>query len=185
MRYALYLTLVFAAAVVFQTALVPAFLPPVLRPDVCLLIGIAVLSFSTIEFGLSTIFLMGLSADLLGSGRFGLLTLCYLISAGAILLAAWRDLSRGDFGVPWIACVFGTALAHALYCLIGNLIGLGIPLPRATSEVLSLAIAACVWGLPVIYVVSRGMFRLHVMLPDVQARWTNEERMHGARKRHA
>ena len=171
-----------AISIVLQTAIVPAFLPPVLRPDIALLFGIAILAFSTLRTGFIAIFAMGLSADLLGSGRFGLLTLCYVLTAGAIMLAAGREFSRGDYGIPWIACAAGTGLAHLLYCLLGNLIGLNLQWGRAMGEVLSLFIAACVWGFPVIYIVSRMMFRFRVMLPEVQARWTNDDRLHGARK---
>lgn len=185
MTRAFCLIVLLAAALVLQAAIVPAFLPPVLRPDVALLIGIAVLSFGSMEFGLTAMFVMGASADLLGSGRFGLLTLCYLLTAGAILVTAWRELSRGDFGVPWIACVLGTAAAHGLYCALGNLIGLGLPWGRAMSDVLSLIIAACLWGFPAVYLVSRLMFRLRIMLPEVQARWANDERVHNSKKRHA
>jgi hypothetical protein len=184
MRQVLCLTVLLAAAVVLQAAIVPAFLPPLVRPDVALLLGIAVVSFGTLEFGLTAMFVLGVSADLLGSGRLGLLTLCYVLTAGAILITAWRDLSRGDFGVPWIACVLGTALAHGLYCLLGNLIGLGLPWSRVAGDLLSLLIAACVWGLPAVYLVSRAMFRLRVMLPEVQARWANEERVQHSKKRY-
>ena len=58
----------------------------VLRADLALLVGMTVLALSTREFGLTTLFVMGVQADLFGSARFGLLTLCYLLAAGVILL---------------------------------------------------------------------------------------------------
>ncbi len=183
MRYVFCLIVFLLAAMVLQPALIPAFLPPVLRPDVGILIGISVLAFGTRELGLSAIFLMGVNADLLGSGRFGLLTLCYVLAAGAMQLLASRELNRGDFGAPWIACVAGTALAHGLYCAFGSVLGLAIPAGRALGETLSLGIAACVWGLPSVYLVGKVMYRLRVMSPEVQARWSNDERMEEAKAR--
>jgi hypothetical protein len=40
-----------------------------------------------------------------------------------------------------------------------------------------------VWGLPVIYLVGKLMYRLRVMSPEVQARWSNDERLEVARAR--
>jgi hypothetical protein len=183
MRYAFCLAILIAACLVLQAALIPAFLPPVLRPDVCIMIGIAVLSFGSREFGLTGIFLLGINADMVGSGRFGLLTLCYLIATGAVLMTFSRELNRSDFGLPCIAGISATALAHGLYCGIGSVLGLNIGLGRAASETLSLLVAAIVWGLPCVWLTGKLMFRLRVMAPEVQARWANDERMNDAHRR--
>lgn len=183
MRYTFCLSMLLIASLVLQAAVIPAFLPPVLRPDIGILIGIAVLSFGSREFGLSAVFLLGLNADVLGSARFGLLTLCGLLAAGAILLVAWRELNRGDFGLAFIACVAGTALTHGLYCALGNLIGSNVAFGRAVGETMSLIVAALVWGLPCIYMTGKLMYRLRVMSPEVQARWANDERMNEAHRR--
>lgn len=185
MRHAFCLTLLIAASLILQAALIPAFLPAVLRPDVCLMIGIALLSFGSREFGLTGIFLLGLNADMVGSGRFGLLTLCYLLAAGAVLLTFSRELNRSDFGLPCIAAISATALAHGLYCGIGSVLGLGIGLGRAAGETLSLFVAAIVWSLPCIWLTGKLMFHLRVMAPEVQARWANDERMSDMNRRHA
>lgn len=148
-----------------------------------MLIGIAVLSFGSRELGWSAIFLMGLSADLVASGRFGLLTVCYLLAAGAITLALSRELNRSDFGLPSIACVAATAMGHGLYCSFGSLLGLNIGLGRAAGETLSLTIASLVWCVPVIYVTGKLMYTLRVMSPEVQARWANDARMSDAHSR--
>src|SRR5207302_325988 len=106
-----------------------------------------------------------------------LLTLCQLLSAGAVLALASREVTRGEFLAPWLAAAGSTALAHGLYCALANVLGVGVPAGRAVAETLSLCIAACVWALPCIYLVGKWMYRLRVMSPEVQARWANEERM--------
>lgn len=183
MRYALCLFILVATCLVLQAALIPAFLPPVLRPDVCILVGLAALAFGSYDFGLTTVFLLGLSADLVASGRFGLLTLCYLLAAGGVLLTLARELNRSDFGLPCIAGIAATVLAHGLYCGFGSLLGLNIGLGHAAAEMASRFVAAIVWGLPCVYLTGKLMFRLRVMAPEVQARWANDERMNDVNKR--
>src|SRR4051812_22987480 len=102
MRYALCLISFLIAAALLQTAIFPAVIPAILRPDIGLLIGICALAFGVREFGLIALFTLGLQADLFGSARLGLLTLCYLLAAGIILWAAWRELTRGDLLAAWV-----------------------------------------------------------------------------------
>ena len=185
MRYAFCLVLFVFAAIVLQIAILPAVLPPVLRPDVGLLIGLTVLALAPREFGLLTLFSMGLQGDLFGSGRFGLLTLCYLLAAGLVLLFAWRELTRGDILAAFAGGVAGTAVAHGLYCLLGRSLGLqpGAGSPLATY--FSLILAAAVWGLPCAYVCGKFMYRLRLLALPIQSRWAAEARSASGRRRKA
>src|SRR5690242_13143870 len=123
MRYFLCLLIFFCAAVLLQTGIFPALMPAILRPDIGLLIGICTLAFGVREFGLIAIFSLGVQADLFGSARLGLLTLCYLLAAGLILWVAWRELTRGDLLAAWVGGIAATLLAHLLYIGIGKVCG--------------------------------------------------------------
>src|SRR6185436_8220131 len=149
MRYAFCLLSFLAAAVVLQTALFPAFVPAILRPDIGLLIGICAFACGLREFGLIALFTLGLQADLFGSARFGLLTLCYLLAAGLILWAAWRELTRGDLLAAWVGGIVATALAHLLYIGIGKLCGYDVRWGQAFATLVALVVGSCVWGLSV------------------------------------
>ncbi|MEI6234090.1 MAG: hypothetical protein WCT04_13630 [Planctomycetota bacterium] len=183
MRYIFCLSLLVGAALVLQAVFVPAFLPPVLRPDVCFLIGMAVLAYGSSEMGWGALFVLGLTSDLVVSGRFGLLTLCYVLAAGAMMVVLARELSRSNFGLPCAAGVAGTVIAHGLYCAFGAFLGLNIGMGRAVGEVFSHAIAAIIWCLPCIFLTGKVMYHMRVMSPEVQARWANDERMNDAHKR--
>src|SRR5438552_3278128 len=142
MRYAFCLLSLLSAAVFLGTAVFPAFVPAILRPDIGLLIGMCALAFGVREFGLIALFMLGLQADLFGSARFGLLTLCYLLAAGIILWAAWRELTRGDLLAAWIGGIAGTLLAHTFYVVMGRALGLEFHTGQAAAAVLSLLLAA-------------------------------------------
>jgi hypothetical protein len=185
MRYSLCLLVLLSAAVVLQVAVLPALLPPVLRPDLGLLIGMAVLALAPREFGLITLFCMGAQADLFGSARFGLLTLCYLLAAGLILLIAWRELTRGDLLAALCGGLAGTAAAHVLYCLLGRLAGVETSWGGAAAQVFALLIAAAVWGLPCMYLCGKLMYRLRVLALPIQSRWAAAAREAEARKKKA
>jgi hypothetical protein len=182
MRYGFSLSVLVAAVLIAQLAFVPAFLPPVLRPDVGILVGMTVLAFAPREVGLIAIFLLGVQADLFGSARFGVLTLSYLAAAGVVLLAAWRELARGDILAPWIGGVAGTILAHGFYVLIGKLFGLQFVWGQVIASLTALALAACVWGLPVAYLTGRWLAWTHSLEPAVRERWANEARLNAARR---
>jgi hypothetical protein len=182
LRYAFGLLFFVAAAAVLQMALIPAFLPPLLRPDVGMLIGMAALAFAPREFGLLCVFALGLQADLFGSARFGLLTLCYLLAAGLVLWAAWRELTRGDLLAAWVGGIVGTAIAHTLYLLLGRLCGVPVPWGTALLTLLTLVLAACVWGLLSAWACGRFMYRLHLFSPQVRERWAMEDRLAAARR---
>lgn len=182
MRYAFCLAVLLAAVVIVQLAFIPAFLPPVLQPDLGILVAFTVLAFAPREFGLVAVFCMGVQADLFGSARFGVLTLSYLLAAGVVLLAAWRELARGDVLAPWIGGVAGTVLAHGFYVLIGRLFGLQFAWGPVLTAVTSLAIAACIWGLPVALCGGRWLTWTGCLSPAVRERWTNEARFNAARK---
>jgi hypothetical protein len=74
MRNAICLTGILAAVVIAQMAIVPVILPPVLRPDLGIIVAVAVLAMGRRELGLTAFFVLGVQADLFGSARFGLLT---------------------------------------------------------------------------------------------------------------
>ncbi|HYG77915.1 MAG TPA: hypothetical protein VEK08_23115 [Planctomycetota bacterium] len=172
----------FCAAVLLQMAVFPAFLPGLLRPDVGILFGIAAIAYAPREFGLITLFVMGLQADIFGSERFGLLTLSYLLAAGMILWVAWRELTRGDLLAAWIGGIAGTALAHAFYVLIGKFSGHDILWGQAVATWFSLVLSACVWGLPCAWLCGQFTFRLGVMDLAVHERWATEARLAAARR---
>jgi hypothetical protein len=171
-----------AAAVVLQTALIPAWLPPVLRPDIALLIGVSVLAFAPREFALALLFGLGVSADLFGSARFGLLTLCYMVSAGLMLWVAWREFTRGDMLAPWIGGALATALAHILYIVLGRFAGLEVTFASGLPALTSLALAALVWGLPVAWLTGKWLALLGVVSAPVREKWQAEARIAAARR---
>jgi hypothetical protein len=182
MKYAFCLTTMLFAVVIAQLALAPLFLPPVLQPDIGMLVAMAMLAMGPREFGLVAVFTFGLQADLFGSARFGLLTLSYLLAAGVILLAAWRELARGDLLTAWVGGVAGTLLAHSFYILIGRLFGLQIAWGQASAALTSYLIAALVWGLPCALLTGRWMFWTRTLAPMIREKWLNAARMSAARR---
>jgi len=182
MRTAFFLTGLILTAALFQAAVCPGLLPPVLRPDVCLLLGIAALSFAPRETGLLSVFALGLAADLFSSGRFGLLTLSYLLAAGIILWAAWRELTRGDVLGAWIGGLAATLLAHAIYIFLARRCGVDLAVGQGFATILSLVIAAAVWGLPLAYFCGRTMYSLGVVSSEVREKWAAQARLAAARR---
>jgi hypothetical protein len=182
MRTAFCLTFLLCCAVLLQVAVLPAFLPPVLRPDLGILISIAVLAFAEREAGLLAVFALGVQADLFGSAKFGLLTLCYMLAAGIILWIAWRELTRGDILAAWVGGIAGTILAHGLYVPLGRLCGHEIPWAQATGTWVALLISACVWGLPVAWACGNLMYQMNMQSDPVRERWAAEARLMAARR---
>jgi hypothetical protein len=181
-RQAICVSMLLITAVLLQLAVIPSIVPPVLRPDVGMLIGMAVLAYSTREFALITLFLLGVQADLFGSARFGLLTLCYLLSAGLILWIAWRELTRGDLLAAWVGGVAGTFFAHLLYVGIGRICGLDIAWGQATATLFVLLIAGCVWGLPFAWACGNFLYAFNLLSPAVKERWAAEARLAAQRR---
>ena len=182
MRFAFFLVFLCISATVSQLAAFPAFVPRVLQPDVGMLMAMTVLAFARREEGLITVFAMGAQADLFGSARFGLLTVCYLIAAGLVLWAAWRELTRGDLLAPWIGGIAATALAHTLYVVLGMLCGLKVSWGPAMAAVVSLTLAACVWGLPISWFYGKLMYHFGLLSPGVRERWSVDARLAAARR---
>ena len=170
------------AVIVLQTAVIPAFLPPVLRPDLGLLVGVTALAFAPQEFALPLLFALGLQADLFGSPRLGLLTLSYLLTAGLLLFSVWRELTRGDVLAAWIGGVAATLLAHLCYILIARFCGLTVGLGQACATLVSLTLAAALWGLPCAYLCGRLLFRLGLLTGASRERWAAQARLAAARK---
>jgi hypothetical protein len=181
-RYAFCLTTLLFAVILAQLALAPAFLPPVLQPDIGILVAMALLAMGPREFGLVAVFAFGLQADLFGSARFGLLTLSYLLAAGVMLLTAWRELTRGDLLSAWGAGVVGTLLAHLFYVLIGRLFGLHFAWGQASAVLTSFLVAALVWGLPCALIVGRWMLWTRTLTPAIREKWLNAARLNAMRK---
>jgi len=182
LRYAFGLVLLVAGAVVLQLAVFPAFVPALVRPDVGILMGMVALAFGPREFGLACVFALGLQADLFGSARFGLLTLCSLLSARLILWAAWRELTRGDLLAAWIGGIAGTGLTHLLYILLGRLCGLEVRWGQSGLTWLTLMLGACFWGLPCAWVCGRLLYRLNLLSLPVREHWVADERLASARR---
>jgi hypothetical protein len=169
-------------AVLLQTAVIPAFVPAVVRPDAGILIAMTVLAFAPREFGLVCVFALGLQADLFGSARFGLLTMSYLLAAGLILWVAWRELNRGDLLAAWVTGIAGTVLAHGLYLLLGRICGLQVLWGKALLTLLCLTLSACVWGLLSAWMCGRVMYRLKLFSAPVRERWASDDRLAAARR---
>jgi len=182
MRNAICLTGLLAAVVVAQLAIVPVILPPVLRPDLGIVVAVAILAMGRRELGLAAFFVMGVQADLLGSARFGLLTVSYMLAAGVILLVAWRELTRGDLLASWLGAIAGTFLAHSFYILLGKLMHLEVPWAQAFAVLVSLMLAAFLWGLPLAVICGRWMYWTGTLSPAVREKWANEARIAAARK---
>ncbi len=182
MRYTISILAITTLAIVAQNGVAPALLPPVLRPDVGMLLAMSLLAFCPREYALIVLFCLGMQADLFGSPRFGLLTLSYLLGAGIVLLAAWRELTRGDLLAAWIGGVAGTALAHTLYILLGRLCGLQVNWGQGFAVVLSLVLASAVWGLPCACICAKYVQLFGVTSPAVKERWAAEARYTAARR---
>jgi hypothetical protein len=182
MRNAICLAGLIVAVVIGQLAIVPVLLPAVLRPDLGILVAIAVLAMGRREFGLVAVFALGVQADLFGSARFGLLTVSYMLAAGVILLVTWRELTRGDLLASWLGGVAGTFLAHIFYILIGKLLHLDVIWGQSFAVLFSLMLAALLWGLPVAVVCGRWMYWTGTLSLPVREKWANEARMAAARK---
>jgi hypothetical protein len=182
MRQVFCIVFLLLSAVLLQLVVFPTFVPPVLRPDIGMMIGMAVLAYASREFALITIFMLGVQTDLFGSARFGLLTLCYLLAAGLILWIAWRELTRGDLLAAWGGGVAGTFIAHILYVALGRLCGLEIAWGQATATLFSLFIAGCVWGLPFAWVCGNFLYYMNELSPPVRERWAAEARLAAQRR---
>ncbi|MGD0091408.1 MAG: hypothetical protein ABSE73_15935 [Planctomycetota bacterium] len=182
MRYAFGLLMLVAAAVVLQLAVLPAFVPELVRPDAGILLGMAALAFGPREFGLACVFALGVQADLFGSARFGLLTLCNLLAARLILWVAWRELTRGDLLAAWAGGIAGTFLTHLLYLLLGPLCGLQVRWGQAGLTLLALVLGACVWGLVCAWACGRFMYRLNLVSLPVREHMASDDRLSAARR---
>ena len=185
MRYFFCILFIVVSVTVAQLGLAPAFLPPVLRPDLGLLVGLAALAFAPRDFALILLFCLGLSADLFGSARFGLLTLSYLLAAGLLLQFAWRELTRGAFIPVWICGVAGTILAHFFYILFGRIAGLQVNWVQTLATFFSLVLSACIWGLPCAYLSGRCLKGLGIVTIPVRERWATETRFKVTRRKKA
>jgi hypothetical protein len=184
MRQLLALLLLSVAAAVFHLTLAPL-LPPVLRPDAALLLAMAALALGRPDFGFVALFVLGLQADLFLSARMGALTLGYLLSGAAVRVVVGREFERGEIVLAWISVTAATAVAHLLYCGIVLALGSQIVFGEAFVLIASLALSALLWGLPALLGVGELLFRLHLLAPEIQARWTNQRRMNGTRIRRA
>jgi hypothetical protein len=182
MRYFFSIMAIVAAVTFAQLALAPAFLPPVLRPDLGILMGLAALAFAPRDFAFILLFCLGLSADLFGSARFGLLTLSYLLAAGLLLACSWRELTRGDFIPVWLLSIAGTALAHLFYIIFGRIAGLQVHWGQALAIYFSLVLSACVWGLPCAYIGGHCLRGLGILTIPVRERWARETRQRPIRR---
>lgn len=145
MREALVLTILVPLAAVCQLALLPNWLPGALRPDLGLLLALTGVVFLRPEVGLGFLFVLGVQADVLGSGRFGLLTLGYLLAGGAVLSLRTELLRAGIYGV-WLAAILGTVVAHGVYAMVAPLCGTGLGFGEAFCGVGYLALSAALSG---------------------------------------
>jgi hypothetical protein len=184
MRTILALSLLSAAAAIFHLTLAPL-LPPVLRPDAALLLGMAVLALGRPDFGFVALFALGLQADLFLSARMGALTLGYLLGGVAVRVVVGREFERGEIVLAWISTTAATAIAHVLYCGIALAFGIQIVFGDAVVLIASLSLAALLWGLPVILGVGEILYRLRLLAPEIQARWSNQRRLTEAQNRRA
>jgi hypothetical protein len=173
---------VWVAAGVAQAGPIPNLLPTLLRPDVCLLIGLAGVAYLRRETAIFFLLALGVQADLLGSARFGLLTLGYLL-AGAPLLALSRELVQAGARGAWLGMVSGTLIAHGTYVMLGFLCGVRVGLGDALGRLGSLTLAAALFGLAAVWVLARLWSWTGLISPE--AREVREERLRTRRWRMA
>jgi hypothetical protein len=168
MRRWLVLAPLLPLAAVAQLALLPGWLPPVLRPDLGLLIGLAGLVFLPAEAALALLFALGVQADLLGGGRFGLLTLGYL-SAAALMLSLQQELVRAGSLGAWLGAAAGTLVAHGAYVLLSPVCGAGVGASQALAALGGLLISAALFGVPVAWGCGRLWSLAGVLSPQACA----------------
>lgn len=179
------MTLFAILSVVLQFGVVPAVAPPLIRPDFCLIFALAALVMGPREFGLVCVFLLGFVADMFGSSRFGLLTLSYLISAGALMGLTGKDMVRGDPLLGALVAIAGTLLAHGAYILIGRTIGLDLSWARAGAQMLGLGLGGALVALPLMYLTGKLFFRMGMMDGAERETWLLRDRASAAQRRRA
>lgn len=185
MQAAFCLTLFGLLSILLQFGIVPAIAPPIVRPDFCLLFALAALVMGPREFGLVCVFLLGFVADMFGSARFGLLTLSYLLAAGALMGLTGKDMVRGDSWLGALVAIAGTLLAHGAYVFISRLMGLDMPWTRAGAQMLGLGLGALLVSLPVMFLTGKLFFRIGMMDGAERETWLVRERALAAQRRRA
>lgn len=145
MRAFLWLAILAVLCLVAQLGPAARFLAPWGRPDVSLLLALPALLFLPRRTAFWLLFVLGLSADAVGSGRLGLLTLSYLL-AGGLLSGFEYELVRGGLWTAWLAAVIGTLVAHLSYLILGRWCGLGLEWFDGLLFVAQRGFAAALWG---------------------------------------
>lgn len=153
MKHLLFLAPVVLLVAVLQASFIPAVLPVGWRPDLGLLVALCSFAFLPRGAALYFLFALGVQADLFGSARFGMLTLCDLLTAWAVL-GFDRDLARGGTLGAWLAAVAGTAVAHGAYALFGAAFGMLPGFGAALSFAGERILTACIFGGAVAWIVS-------------------------------
>jgi hypothetical protein len=108
--------------------------------------------------------------------------LCYLLSTGVILWAAWRELTRGDVLAGWIGGLAATLLAHVLYVVIARRAGFDLPWSQGLVTITGLLVGALVWGLPIAWICGKMMYRMGIASPQVREKWAAAARLSAARR---
>ncbi|MCZ7646631.1 MAG: hypothetical protein M5U26_15310 [Planctomycetota bacterium] len=165
----LVLSLLWIAAAVFQHALWPAVGPPGWQPDLALALGLASMAFLPPSASLGFVFALGVQADVLAGPRLGAYTLCYL-AAAALLLSMRRSLSRSGPWGGWTAAVLGTFAAHALYAVLGPLLGESFFVGEGLQRALGKGLAALLLGAVAAFALGEVFAWTGMLSPEAQAR---------------
>ena len=167
MRATFMLGILVLGVAVLQTAILPEILPKAWRPDLGLAVGLAALAFLKRETALVFLFALGLQADLLASERLGLLTCCYLASAW-VLLAYEYELVRGGAWAAWLGVIAGTAVAHGLYALLGQLAGIEMGWWEGLQRAGASALLMAALGGPLVVGLQVVLARLELLSPEAR-----------------
>ena len=162
MRAPFLLGVLFLTVAMLQAAILPEFLPKAWPLDLGLAVGLAALAYLKRDTALVFLFALGLQADLLSSDRLGLLTACYLAAAW-VLLAYEYELVRGGAWAAWIAVILGTLVAHGLYALLGQLVGIELGWWEGLRRAGASALLVVVAGGPVVLVVQGLLARMELL----------------------
>lgn len=156
-------------------------LPRYLHVDLGLLLGVCGVAFLRCEAALIFLFALGVQADVLGSGRLGLLTIGYLL-VGGLAMGIERELHASGWRAVALASIAGTFLVHGLYFWISAVSSFSVGWLSGARMWLELTLAAAVWAFPLTWLLWKTwawtrMLSPEVLLVDAERRERRQGRM--------